>query len=82
VTLVAAIEGAVLAACFLRYADALKLGDSVASPRVRAAWQVVSRHILPADMERLWRRWGIENPTGLDPARIERDRRMLDGDAE
>jgi hypothetical protein len=82
VTLAAAIEGAVLAACFLRYADALKLGDSFVSPRARAAWQVVSRHISPADMERLWRRWGVENPQGLDPVRVARDRRILDGLAE
>jgi hypothetical protein len=82
VTLVAAIEGVVLAACFLRYADALKLGDNFASPTARAACQVASWGISPADLDRMYRRWGVENPQGLDPVRVARDRRILDGLAE
>lgn len=80
--MIEAINNIMLAACYLRYADALKLGDNFASPTSRAAWGVANHHISPVDLESMCRRWGVENPSGLDPAAVERDRRMLDGDAE
>jgi hypothetical protein len=82
VTLIGAIEGIVVAACFLRYADALKMGDNFASPTSSAALKVASWHISPADLDRMYRRWGVENPQGLDPVRVARDRRILDGLSE
>lgn len=72
------ISGMFLAACYLRYMDALKLGDNFASRTSLAAFEVARLHIAPAHLDLMARRWGLENPAGLDPAGLDRDRRILE----
>ncbi len=74
------IQGLVIAACFLRYADALKIGDTYASPTSSAACDIAHWFTSGSDRDRMWRRWGLENPAGLDPVKVEHDRRTIDGE--
>lgn len=80
--IVDAVRGAVLAACFIRYMDALRLGDNYASATSLTAYDVAYQHTTGSEMDHMTRRWGVENPAGLDPERVDRDRRLLDGHGE
>jgi len=62
-------SGFVLAACFLRYMDALKLGDTYASPRSSASWGVASLHISGSDLDRMCRLWEWHPPLAYPDGR-------------
>ncbi len=57
-----AVWRAVLAACFLRYMDALRIGDNYASPTSCAAWDVAHWYISWADLDRMARMWEWHQP--------------------
>lgn len=53
-SIAAVIEGALVAACFLRYALALSIGDRYDSPTSIAAYEVAHHAMEGSDADRLW----------------------------